>query len=127
MKYQINWNSPLQGPQSTTVDAINTFAAREQFESMYGAVQGLNVISISPVFNREEHSEPEESYSSESSGGGEPDDPSVMIASFGVMGGIVVALYGLFTLPTGIIAMVIGGAMGWFGWKAGCWLSDRGW
>jgi len=127
MKYQINWNSPLQGAQSTTIDAINGFAAREQFDSMYGSVQGLNVISISPVFEKEEYKELEESYSSESSSGGEMDDPSVMIATLGILGGIAVAFYGLFTLPAGIIAMLIGGAIGWVGWKIGCWLSDKGW
>ena len=127
MKYQINWNSPLQGAQSTTIDAINTFAAREQFDSLYGNVKGINVISISPVFEREKHEEPEQSYIHESSSGGDVDDPSVMIATVAIFGGAILGLYGLFTLPSGIGALILGGALGWVGWKLGCWLSDRGW
>jgi len=127
MKYQINWNSPLQGAQSTTIDAINTFAAREQFNSLYGNVKGINVISISPVFEREKHEEPEQSYVRESSSGGDADDPSVMIATVAIFGGAILGLYGLFTLPSGIGALILGGALGWVGWKLGCWLSDRGW
>ena len=128
MKYKVNWSSPLQGIQSTTVDALNMGAAREQVESMYAHVDGFRFTSVVPVFEKEEYEETEESYSYEtSSSSGEPDDPSTMIATLGIMGGIVVTLYGLFTLPTGIIAMVIGGVIGWVGWKLGCWLSDRGW
>lgn len=129
MKYKIVWNSPLQGSQSTIVDAINTFAAREQFNSMYGEIKGLNVVSISPVFEKKEHLEPQQSYnySSESSGGGSGDDFSTIIGGGAIALGFFIALFGLFTLPVGIIAMVIGGGVGWIGWKLACWLSDRGW
>jgi hypothetical protein len=129
MKYKVDWNSPRQGIRSTTVDALGPMQAEEQVESMYAHVDGFRINCVSPVFEKEEYSEPETSYNSDSSSssGGEADDPSVMIATVGILGGIAVALYGLFTLPVGIIAMVIGGAIGWIGWKAGCWLSDRGW
>ena len=129
MKYKVDWNSPRQGIRSTTVDALGPMQAEEQVESMYAHVDGFRINCVSPVFEKEEYSEPETSYNSDSSSssGGETDDPSVMIATVGILGGIAVALYGLFTLPVGIIAMVIGGAIGWIGWKAGCWLSDRGW
>jgi hypothetical protein len=46
-------------------------------------------------------------------------------AAFFVAG--VAFIFGLFTLPTGIGAMLVGGAIGWFGWKLACWLSDKGW
>ena len=84
-------------------------------------------ISIVPVFEKQEYSEPVESYSSGSSGGGMVDDFSTMIGGGAIAAGFFIALFGLFTLPTGIIAMVIGGAVGWIGWKVACWLSDRGW
>jgi hypothetical protein len=42
------------------------------------------------------------------------------------LGGFII-LFGLFTLPSGIGAMLVGGAIGWFGWKLACWLSDKGW
>lgn len=127
MKYKVAWSSPRQGIQSTEVDAINMGAAREQVESMYAHIEGFRVTYVAPVFEKEEYSEPEESYSYESSGGGESDDFSVMIGGAALAAGFFIALFGLFTLPTGIIAMIIGGAVGWVGWKVACWLSDRGW
>jgi hypothetical protein len=129
MKFKIAWSSPIQGIQYTTVDALNTFAAREQFESMYGNIEGLSIISIGPVFDKKEYSEPEESYNvqSESSGGESDYDFSAVIGGGSIAAGFFIAIFGLFTLPTGIIAMVVGGAVGWVGWKLACWLSDRGW
>ena len=130
MKYKVDWTSPRQGIRSTTVDAINLSAAKEQVESMYAHIEGFNAYCVSPVFEKEERDEPQRSSTSDSSSssvGGDADDPSTMIATLGILGGVAVAFYGLFTLPTGIVAMVIGGVIGWIGWKIGCWLSDRGW
>ena len=127
MKYKIAWSSPTQGIQSSTVDAINTFAAKEQFESMYGQIDGLNVISISPLFEEEEYSEPEQSYSSGSSSGESSDSLSSVIGGGAFFVGFVIVIFGMFSLPTGIVAMIVGGAVGWIGWKVACWLSDRGW
>jgi len=129
MKYKVDWSSPRQGIRSTTVEALGPMQAQEQVESMYAHIEGFRINHVSPVFEKKEYSEPEESYSPsyESSGGGDADDFSTMIGGAALAGGFFVALYGLFTLPTGIIAMVIGGAIGWVGWKVACWLSDRGW
>lgn len=131
MKYKVDWNSPRQGIRSTTVDALGPTQAKEQVESMYAHIEGFNAFCVSPVFEKKEYSEPEQSYSSssssESSVGGDGDDFSTMIGSAALAAGGFIALFGLFTLPTGIIAMVIGGAVGWVGWKVACWLSDRGW
>jgi hypothetical protein len=129
MKYKVDWNSPSQGLQSTTVEAIGLSQAREQVESMYAHVKDFRVFCVSPVFEKQEYSQPQQSYSSssESSGGGSDDDFSTIIGGGAVAAGFFIALFGLFTLPTGIIAMVIGGAVGWIGWKVACWLSDRGW
>jgi len=41
--------------------------------------------------------------------------------------GAFIALIGLFSLPSGIIALVIGGLIGWGGMQLGFWISDRGW
>ena len=127
MKYKVSWNSPIQGIQSTTVDAINTFAAREQVESMYAHIDRFNIISISPVFEKKESTQSQTTYTSQSSSGGSSDDFSTVIGGAALAGGFFIALFGLFTLPTGIVAMAIGGAVGWVGWKIACWLSDRGW
>ena len=131
MKYKISWNSPSQGIQSTEVEALGISQAREQVESMYADVNGFRVNNVSPVFEKKNHTESKESYSSnssyssDSSGGG--DDFSTIIATMAVLGGAVVALFGLFTLPVGIIAMVLGGGIGWLGMKLAFWMSDRGW
>jgi hypothetical protein len=130
MKYKVAWSSPRQGIQSTTVDALGIMQAREQVESMYAHIEGFNFISASPVFEKKERSEPEQSYNSESSyssSDSDGDDFSTMVgtAAFFVAG--IAILWGLFTLPSGIGAMLLGGAIGWLGWKLACWLSDRGW
>jgi hypothetical protein len=131
MKYKVDWSSPRQGIQSTTVEALGPMQAKEQVNSMYAHIEGFNAFCVSPVFEKQERSEPQQSYSSssssESSGGGSDDDFSTMIGGGALAAGFFIALFGLFTLPTGIIAMVIGGAVGWIGWKVACWLSDKGW
>ena len=129
MKYKVSWNSPRQGIQSTTVEALGPMQAQEQVESMYAHIEGFRINHVSPVFENKKYSEPEESYSSsyESSGGGDADDFSTMIGGAALAAGGFIILFGLFTLPTGIGAMIIGGAIGWVGWKVACWLSDRGW
>ena len=130
MKYQVRWVSPKQGLQKTTVDAISPFAAREQVDSMYSHVEGYNVLSVAPVFEKKESPKVEQPYNSdeyhnnESSG---DDEFSVIVGTMAIFLGVGIAFLGLFFLPVGIIAMVIGGAVGWIGWKLACWLSDKGW
>jgi hypothetical protein len=129
MKYKVAWSSPRQGIKSTTVDALGPMQAQEQVESMYAHIEGFSFISVSPVFEKKEYSEPEQSYSSESSysESDSDDDISVGIATVGIFAAGGFILFGLFTLPSGIGAMLLGGAIGWLSWKLGCWLSDRGW
>ena len=128
MKYKVDWNSPSQGIQSTTVDALGPMQAKEQVNSMYAHIEGFGVYCVSPIFEKQERSEPQQSYSSGSqSSGGSHDDFSTMIAGGSVVLGFFIALFGLFTLPVGILAMLVGGAIGWVGWKLADWLSDKGW
>ena len=126
MKYKVDWSSPRQGIRSTTVDAIGPMQAEEQVNSMYAHIEGFKAFCVSPVFDEEDYTESENSHTSESSGG-DSDDFSTVVGGGALTLGFVIALFGLFTLPTGIVAMVIGGAVGWIGWKVACWLSDRGW
>lgn len=126
MKYKVAWSSPLQGIKSTTVDAINISTAQDQVKSMYSEISGINFISTSPVFEDEELYDNEESSCSESTGGS-GDSFSTIIGSTSIFVGALIILFGLFTLPVGIIAMIVGGFFGWLGMKLGFWLSDRGW
>jgi hypothetical protein len=132
MKYKVDWTSPRQGIRSTTVDALGPMQAKEQVESMYAHIEGFNAFCVSPVFEKKEYSEPQESYSSgssnnDSSSGGDGDSFSTMIGAGAFFIAAIAILFGLFTLPSGIGAMLVGGAIGWFGWKLACFLSDRGW
>jgi len=128
MNYKVSWSSPRQGIKSTTVDALGPMQAEEQVESMYAHIDQFRIISVSPVFEKEEYSEPQQSYSSgsESSGGSGGDFSAVIGGGALVLAGFII-LFGLLTLPAGIIAMIIGGAIGWVGWKLACLLSDKGW
>jgi hypothetical protein len=129
MKYKVAWSSPRQGICSTTVDALGPMQAQEQVESMYAHIDGFRFISTSPVFDKKEPESYDDDYepSYSESSGGDDDDFSTGIASVGLLVGGCVILFGLFTLPTGIGAMLLGGAIGWLSWKLACWLSDRGW
>jgi hypothetical protein len=132
MKYKVDWSSPRQGIRSTVVDALGPMQAQEQVESMYAHIEGFRFISTSPVFEKKEQPEQQQSYSSGSSNsdvssGGDVDDFSTMIGAGSFFIAAIAILFGLFTLPTGIGAMLVGGAIGWFGWKLACWLSDKGW
>ena len=128
MNYKVSWSSPRQGITSTTVDALGPMQAEEQVESMYAHIEGFRTISVSPVFEKEEYSEPEQSYSSSHESSGESDDNfSGSIAGIGVLIGLILILIGMFSLPSGILAMLLGGGIGWLSWKLADWLSDKGW
>lgn len=127
MKYKVAWSSPRQGVMSTTVDAINIGTAQEQVKSMYSDIDGFGVISTSPVFDDGEEESYDDQHSSDESSRGDGDSFSTMVGSASIFVGAIVALFGLFILPAGIIAMIIGGSIGWLGMKLGFWLSDRGW
>ena len=130
MKYKVDWSSPRQGIQSTTVDAINMTAAREQVESMYAHIEGFKAFCVSPVFEQNRDSDPQQSYYSNSPGNnyhigdGDDDFSATIAAGFIVIGGILI-LVGLFNLPVGILAMILGGGIGWTGWKLGNWMNDK--
>lgn len=131
MKYKVDWTTPTQGNRSTTVDALTLSTAQEQVESMYRNLKGFRVVCVSPVFEKNEYQESEtysESYQSEEHSSS-PDDfnLSTIVGTAGICMGAFIALVGLFTLPGGIIALVIGGFIGWSGMKLGFWISDRGW
>lgn len=130
MKYKVDWSSPRQGIQSTMVDALNMTAAKEQVDSMYAHIDGFKVFCVSPVFEKEKtyqsyEQQPIKVQLVESSDVGSDDDISATIAAgFIVVGGILILL-GMFSLPVGIFAMILGGGLGWLGWKIGCWMNDK--
>jgi len=130
MKYKVDWSSPRQGIQSTMVDALNMTAAKEQVDSMYAHIDGFKVFCVSPVFEKEKtyqsyEQQPIKVQLVESSDVGSDDDISATIAAgFIIVGGILIFL-GMFNLPVGIFAMILGGGLGWLGWKIGCWMNDK--
>jgi hypothetical protein len=130
MKYKVVWNSPRQGIQSTTVDALGPMQAEEQVESMYAHIDGFRINHVTPVFEKQTThvsygQQPIKVELVESSGS--DDDFSASIGGAGLFVAGCLILFGLFTLPSGIGAMLLGGAVGWLSWKVSCWLSDRGW
>ena len=129
MKYKVVWNSPRQGIQSTTVDALGPMQAEEQVESMYAHIDGFRINHVTPVFEKQStytsySQQPIKVQLVESS---YDHDFSAGVAGVGLVAGGCLILYGFFTFPSGIGAMILGGAVGWLSWKAAMWLADRDW
>jgi hypothetical protein len=124
MKYNVKWSAAGLSPVNIQeVEALNPDAAKDVVQSMYGSTEDFRIINVSASSPDVDYS----SYSSSSGVGGDADDPSTIIATGGIIGGVILVLFGLFTLPVGIFAMILGGAAGWLSWKLACWVSDRGW
>jgi len=124
MKYEVKWTANNQVVESDYVESLNNSGARSQVESMRGNMPGFKVIGVYGVSDSNPNSTSTNVTHRES---GIDDDLSATIAGISVVAGGLVALIGLFMLPVGIIAGVIGGAIGWLGWKLADWLHDRGW
>lgn len=123
MKYEVKWTANNEVIQSDYVDSLNNFGARSQVESMRGNMPGFRVIG---VYGSRETSEVN-SHSSSGNQQHDNDELSTVVAGISVAAAGLMAIIGLFMLPVGIIVGVIGGAIGWLGWKLAGWLSDRGW
>lgn len=130
MKYKVDWTSPRQGIRSTTVEALGLNQAKEQVESMYGNIEGFKVYCVSPVFEKQESTSSHGDVSinnshtySSSSGMG---DISGVVGTLSLFAGGVIAIFGLITLPSGIVALVVGGTVGFLGMKLSYLLSDKG-
>ena len=124
MKYNVKWSAAGLSPVNIQeVEALNPDAAKDVVQSMYGSTEDFRIINVSASSPDVDYS----SYSSSSGVGGDADDPSTIIATGGIIGGVILVLFGLFTLPVGIFAMILGGAAGRLRWKLACWVSDRGW
>ena len=129
MKYKVVWNSPLQGIQSTEVDAIGLMQAQEQVESMYAHIDGFRINHVTPVFEKQKSTNVglQEPLKVELVSSGGDEDFSAGVAGVGFLIAGCAILWGMCTLPAGIGAMLLGGGIGWLSWKLACWLSDKGW
>ncbi len=132
MRFKVDWTSPKQGIRSTTVEAINMTAAKEQVESMYAGIEGFNAFCISPVFDNfkpSKHQQEQESRTipNSTSEGSDDESLSTSIGGLAITLGAAIALLGLLTMPLGIFAILAGSAVGWLGMKLAFWLGDRGW
>jgi len=115
--YEVNWTSPTQGVVRTEVSALNTFAAREQVESMYAHVDGFSVVYVKPVteevsYVRENnYTQPDQSSYYEAGSGfdswGEFVGTCIMLVAMAII------LYGLFTLPNGLLFFILGAFLAW--------------
>ena len=127
MKFEVKWTANNQGIESDYVDSLNNFGARSQVESMRGNMPGFRIIGVHGVretYDNNSHSTP---TTSNAQSHDSDDELSAIVAGVGVTAGFFIALFGLFFLPSGIIAFIVGGLVGWLGWKLAGWLSDRGW
>lgn len=109
---------------------LNDSGARSQVVAMRSDIPGFSVIGTYAIRDganaiRDENSTSETSSSVNS--GSSDFDFSSNVTLIGISLGCLVSLYGLLSLPTGIVAFFIGGAIGFASWKLGCWLSDKGW
>lgn len=123
MKFEVKWTAKDQLIMSDYVESLNDSGARSQVVAMRSDIPGFSVIGTYAI--RDENSTSETS-SSVNSGSSDFDFSSNVIL-IGISLGCLVSLYGLLSLPTGIVAFFIGGAIGFASWKLGCWLSDKGW
>lgn len=127
MNYTIRWSAPKQGTVSTEIDAINSFAAREQFNSLYSEIDGISVISVTPTFKSEELHRLQSESVTEREVSGYDRDISFGILMFGLFGALILIAYGAFTAPGGIITMIIGGGLGFLTYKFADALATKGW
>jgi len=128
MKFEVKWTANNQGIESDYVESLNNFGAEAQVVSMRGNMPGFRVIGVYGVresSNDNSHSTPTTSNTQD--GIFDDEELSTMVAATSVTAGGLIAIVGLFMLPVGIIAGVIGGLVGWLGWKLATWLQDRGW
>lgn len=123
MKFEVKWTAKDQLIMSDYVESLNDSGARSQVVAMRSDIPGFSVIGTYAI--RDENSTSETSSSVNS--GSSDFDFSSNVTLIGISLGCLVSLYGLLSLPTGIVAFFIGGAIGFASWKLGCWLSDKGW
>jgi len=124
MKYEVKWTAHNQLIESDYVDSLNNSGAESQVRSMRGNMPGFRVIG---VYGVRESSNNHSHCNSNTESSDSYDELSTIVAGTSVAAGGLIAIIGLFMLPVGIIAGVIGGLIGWLGWKFATWLQDRGW
>jgi hypothetical protein len=114
MKVKVRWIADGQGVQERVVEAINVRAAEEQMKSMYGSLPnyaciGLDVIT-EPRPNQElpTHTTYVEPSQSLDTSGWELVDFAGWVV---IMAALVLILFGLFTMPAGIIFIVMAALM----------------
>ena len=129
MKFEVKWTANNQVIESDYVNSLNNSGAEAQVVSMRGNMPGFRVIGVYAVNETRDFSSYQTSNNDNDNvdRSDSPYELSGTIATFGILGGFVLMLFGLFSMPSGIIAFFIGGFVGWLGWKIGTWLADRGW
>ena len=129
MKYEVKWTAHNSLIQSDIVESLNGIGAQSQIESMRGSMPGFHIIGTYAYNEPVDYSSSDSSNSTSSSEGyGYDMDFSANIVTFGLGVAALLFIWGLATITsTGILAMILGGFIGWLAWKVGTWLSDKGW
>lgn len=112
--YEVSWTSPTQGAVRTEVSALNTFAAREQVESMYAHVDGFSVVYVKPVTEEVSYVR-ENNYTQPShyEAGSGFDSWGEFVGTCIMLVAMAIILYGLFTLPNGLLFLILGALLAW--------------
>jgi len=127
MKYEVKWTAHNSLIQSDIVESLNGIGAQSQVESMRGSMPGFHIIGTYAYNEPIDYSSSNSSTSTSSSEGYDMDF-SANIVVFGLGVSALLFIWGLATISsTGILAMILGGFIGWLAWKVGSWLADRGW
>jgi len=127
MKYEVKWTAHNSLIQSDIVESLNGIGAQSQIESMRGSMPGFRIIGTYAYNEPIDYSSSNNSTSTSSSEGYDMDfSANIVVAGFGAAALLII--WGLTTISsTGILAMILGGFVGWLAWKGGSWLADRGW
>ena len=127
MKYEVKWTANNNLIQSDIVESLNGIGAQSQVESMRGSMPGFHIIGTYAYNEPIDYSSSNSSTSASSSEGYDMDfSANIVVLGLGVSA--LLFIWGLVTISsTGILAMILGGFIGWLAWKVGSWLADRGW
>lgn len=110
--FEVRWIANGQSQNSITVDAFNAISAKDQVQSMYGNLPGFNVRYVDDITGCKKEVYSEMYRPSEYSSSGFNSWGEFIGTCIGFVA-VVPLIYGLFTMPSGIIFILIGAFLAW--------------